>query len=136
MVSAVCRAVVVARSPGVKKEMGRCGFKTDHGALHALAGCEAEQRGIELDLVALGAGEQGLDLGGLEDVGLQRTAQAGVDGEAGGQREGGRRRHADLGEIVEQRGVVFVDGAQGFFHLGHGLVEDGAQDAVLLIGKE
>ena len=42
----------------------------------------------------------------------------------------------DLGEEVEQRGVVLVDLAQGVFHLGEGLVEDGAQDAVLLVGEE
>ena len=41
-----------------------------------------------------------------------------------------------LGEEAQQRGVVLVDLAQGVFHLGEGAVEDGAQDAVLLVGEE
>ena len=32
--------------------------------------------------------------------------------------------------------MVLVDLAQGVFHLGEGLVEDGAEDAVLLVGEE
>ena len=32
--------------------------------------------------------------------------------------------------------MVLIDGAQGVLHLGEGAVEDGAQDAVLLVGEE
>ncbi len=41
-----------------------------------------------------------------------------------------------FGEKVEQRGVVLVDLAEGLLHLGDGLVEDGVEDAVLLVGEE
>ena len=112
------------------------GFEADHGALHALAGGEAEDGDVEGDLVGGGAGEQGFDLGGVELVGFEGAAEAGVDGEAGGEGEGGRRGHAGLGEEVEEGGVVLVDLAEGVLHLGEGAVEDGAEDAVLLVGEE
>ncbi len=115
---------------------GGGGFEADHGALHALAGGEAEELGVEGDLVGFGAGEEGFDLGGVEVVGLDGAAQAGVDGEAGGEGEGGRRGHAGFGEEVQERGVVLVDLAEGVLHLGEGLVEDGVEDAVLLVGEE
>ena len=73
---------------------------------------------------------------GSKAVGLDGAAEAGVDGEAGGGGEGGRRGHAGLGEEVEEGGVVFVDLAEGVLHLGDGLVEDGVEDAVLLVGEE
>ncbi len=44
--------------------------------------------------------------------------------------------HAGLGEEVEEGGVVLVDLAEGVLHLGEGLVEDGLDDAVLLVGEE
>ncbi len=44
--------------------------------------------------------------------------------------------HAGFGEEVEQRGVVLVDFAERVFHFADGLVEDGAEDAVLLVGEE
>ena len=50
--------------------------------------------------------------------------------------EGGRRGHAGFGEEVEEGGVVLVDLAEGVLHLGDGLVEDGVEDAVLLVGEE
>ncbi len=83
-----------------------------------------------------GAGEEGGDFGGVEGFGFEGAAEAGVDGEAGGEGEGGRGGHAGFGEEVQQRGVVLVDLAQGVFHLGEGAVEDGAEDAVLLVGEE
>ena len=73
---------------------------------------------------------------GVEGVGLDGAAQAGVDGEAGGGGERGRCGHAGFGEEVQKRGVVFVDLAEGILHLGEGLVEDGVEDAVLLVGEE
>ncbi len=73
---------------------------------------------------------------GVEVFGLDGAAEAGVEGEVGGDGEGGGRGHAGLGEEAEERGVVLVDLAQGVFHLGEGAVEDGAQDAVLLVGEE
>ena len=42
---------------------GGGGFEADHGALHALAGGEAEELGVEGDLVGFGAGEEGFDRG-------------------------------------------------------------------------
>ena len=60
------------------------------------------------------------DLGGVEGLCLDGAAQAGVDGEVGGDSEGRRRGHAGFGEKVEQRGVVLVDLAQRVFHLGQG----------------
>ena len=69
-------------------------------------------------------------------IGLNGVAEAGVGGEAGGEREGGRRGHAGVGEEVKEGGVVLVDLAEGVFHLAHGLVEDGAEDAVLLVREE
>ena len=92
--------------------------------------------GIDGDVVGGGAQEECLDRGGVEVVRLDGAAKAGVDGEVGGDGKGGRRGHARLGEEVEQRGVVFVDLAQRVFHLGQRLVENRAQDAVLLIGEE
>ena len=44
--------------------------------------------------------------------------------------------HAGLGEEVQEGGVVLVDFAEGVLHLGEGLVEDGFEDAVLLVGEE
>ena len=111
-------------------------FEADHGALHALACVEAEDGGIKGDLIAAGAGEEVFDFGGVEGVGLDGVAEAGVDGEVSGERECGRCGHAGFGEEVEQGGVVFVDFAEGVLHLGDGLVEDGSEDAVLLVGEE
>ena len=80
--------------------------------------------------------EEGFDLVWVEVFGLDGAAEAGVDGEAGGGGEGGWRGHAGFGEEVEEGGVVFVDFAEGVLHLGDGLVEDGVEDAVLLVGEE
>ena len=126
----------VARAAGGGGVAGGGGFEADHGALHALAGGVAEELGVEGDLVGFGAAEEGFDRVGVEGFGLEGAAEAGVDGEAGGEGEGGRRGHAGLGEEVEEGGVVFVDLAEGVLHLGEGLVEDGVEDAVLLVGEE
>jgi len=69
-------------------------------------------------------------------VRLDGAAQAGVDGEVGGDGKRGRRAAPDSVRKWSKRGVVFVDLAQRVFHLGHGLVENRAQDALLLIGEE
>ena len=121
---------------GVSGSPAAAASRRDHGALHALAGGEAEERGVEGDLVGGGAGEEGFDLVGVEGVGLDGAAEAGVDGEAGGEASAGGAAMPDLGEEVQEGGVVLVDLAEGVFHLGEGLVEDGVEDAVLLVGEE
>jgi hypothetical protein len=60
-------------------------------------------------VIDFGATEQAGDLGGVEGVGLEGVAQAGVDGKAGGDGERGWSGDVALAEEVEQGGVLFVD---------------------------
>ncbi len=108
----------------------------DHGAFEALGGGEAEDGGVEGDAVGPGAGEEVGELVPVEDFGFEGSAELGVDGEVGGEREGGGNADAGLGEVVEEGAVILVDLADGGFHLGQGLVEDGGQDAFLLVAEE
>ncbi len=93
----ILRRVSAIRTAVAEGSVGRgvagCGgFEADHGALHALAGGVAERVGVEGDVVGFGAGEQRFDGFGVEGVGFEGAAQAGVDGEVGGDCERGRRR--------------------------------------------
>jgi len=56
-----------------------CGFKADHGALHAAVGGVAEQVIVESDVIDFGATEQAGDLAESK-CRLEGVAQAGVDG--------------------------------------------------------
>ena len=58
------------------------------------AGGEAEDGVSRVIWSAVARAKQGFDLGGVEVVGLDGAAQAGVDGEVGGDGERGRRGHA------------------------------------------
>ncbi len=48
----------------------------------------------------------------IDGIALERAAQAGVDGEARGQSERGRLGQAGLRKIVQQAGVILVDGGE------------------------
>ncbi len=76
---------------GVVSALGGGGFELDHGAFHALSGGKGEDGSVEGDVVVGGAEEQVGDVVGVEGVGLDGAAEAGVDGEGGGECEGGRR---------------------------------------------
>ena len=64
------------------------------------------------------------------------AAQAGVDGKARGQRERGRLGQAGLREIVQQAGVVLVDGGERVLDVPERGVEDELHDAALLVAEE
>ena len=115
---------------------GGGGLKANHGAFHALSGGVGELGSVEGDLISCGSGEEGLKVVGLELFGFEGAAEVGVEGVSGGEGEGWGNSHAGLGEEMKEGGVVVVDLAQGVFHLGEGAVEDGAEDAVLLVGEE
>ena len=130
MASAVARASAAGRSPAAaasRRTMARFmrwpAVKLRSGVSRAIWSAAARARRASISV-------------GVEVVGLDGAAEAGVDGEAGGEGERGRRGHAGLGEEVQERGVVLVDLAEGVLHLGEGLVEDGVEDAVLLVGEE
>jgi hypothetical protein len=112
------------------------GLEADHGALHALVGGVAEEITVEGDVVDLGASEEAGDLGGVEGFGLECAAEAGVDGEAGGQGESWWGSNVGISEEIEQGGVLVVDADERAFDFGEGLVEDVLEDAVLLVGEE
>ena len=111
-------------------------FKANHGALHPLAGCEREDMGVERDVV---------DVAPVEQIGhnirfkllcFDRPAEARVNRKACGQRKRGRRIHPGFCEEVQQRGMILIDFAERLLHFTDGLIEDGVQDAVLLISEK
>ena len=112
------------------------GFEANHGAFHTLVGGVAEEVVVEGDVIDLGAAEETSDLGGVEGIGFEGAAEAGVDGEASGEGEGWGRGDVGIGEEVEQGSVLVVDANERAFNFGEGLVEDALQDAVLLVGEE
>ncbi len=67
---------------------------------------------------------------------FEHAAQAGVDGEAGSQSERGRLGQACLRKIVEQAGVVLVDGGERVLDVPERGVEDESDDAALLVSEE
>ena len=67
---------------------------------------------------------------------FKRAAQAGIDGETGGQRERGRLGQAGLGKIVQQAGVILVDGGERVLDVPERGVEDELHDAALLVCEE
>ena len=87
-------------------------LQLNHGALHALVGDVGERGGVEGHLVGLGQREKRAQLRQIDGIVLEHAPQAGVDGEARGQRERGRLGQARLRKIVEQAGVVLVDGGE------------------------
>ena len=96
---------------------GHGAFEADHGAFHALVGGIGEEWDVEGDGVYLGAVEETGDLGGVVVGGLEGAAEAGVDGEAGGESECGWGGDAGLGEVVHEGCVLFVDADEGAFDL-------------------
>ena len=72
----------------------------------------------------------------VDGIDLEHAAQAGVDGEAGGQRERGRLGQTRLREIVQQAGVVLVDGGERVLDVPERGVEDELHDAALLVAEE
>jgi hypothetical protein len=94
------------------------GFEANHGAFHTLVGGVAEEVVVEGDVIDFGAVEEASDLGGVEGLGFEGAAEAGVDGEAGGEGEGGRGSDVGVAEEVEQGGVLVVDADERAFDLG------------------
>ena len=87
-------------------------MQLDHGALHALIGDVGEVRRFKRDLIGLGEGEVRAELGLIDGRGLKDAAKAGVDGKAGGESKRGRLGQTRLREVMEQAGVVLVDGGE------------------------
>ena len=72
----------------------------------------------------------------VDGVAIQCAAQSGIDGKARGKRERRRLGQSGLGEIVQQAGVVFVDGGKRFLDVRQRGVENDLHNAPLFIGKQ
>ena len=92
-------------------------MQLDHGALHALVGNVGERCRLQRYLVGLGEREERAQLRLVDGVGLEGAAQTGVDGKTRGEGECRGLGQAGLGEIMEQAGVVLVDGGEGILDI-------------------
>ena len=96
------------------------GFEADHGALHALVGGEAEDWVSRVTWSA-SARRAGASTSAGSKVSASRARRRlALMAKLAARASAGGAAHAGFGEEAEQRGVVFVDRAQGVFHLGEG----------------